>query len=153
MLNYKYNYIEFKLSSSLDNSEIQYNYICNSASDIGSSIAMNTIAATHGNFSVNYLDQFNIKCNPGYAIGNIQLARTGGSDLPDNQYNYTCLPVPNLDVCVNKSTPVTNNQEGSIISLTNLDVRCDPSQVLNEVQLKTSTSGTDIYYDYVCCSR
>jgi hypothetical protein len=143
---------QFKLVSVADDSLIQYQYICNQAEDIGMEVNMTTSSTPNTSYGVNDLAALDIKCNKGFAISQFQL-QLSGSDRENLLYKYQCSPVPNLGVCVNKTTPVVDNQEGSLISLTNLNVECNTNQVLTEVKLNTSPSGTGISYDYTCCVR
>ena len=124
------------------------------ADDIGPMIPTHTPPQANGDGSVHYLDRHNIKCNYGFAIGSIHLRRVD-PNLTYNQYDYTCLYVPNIQNCIVKTTNAVSSERSSSLSLLNpaLEVKCDPDQVLNQVQLKTVAKNSTIQYTYTCCSR
>lgn len=142
---------QFKLNNTANDLGIYYNYTCMPINNVGIPISMITPQTSNGTGNVNELSNINVKCNPGSAISSMQMTRTG-PNLQNNQYNYTCSSVPNMGICINKNTNIVNNQHGSILSLSDLNVKCDYNQVLTQVQLNSASLGTEIYYNYTCCS-
>lgn len=139
---------EIYLSRPSDN-QIQLNYACNTASDIGYAIANTTPMNDEGGGNAVYFDRHDITCPDGQAIGRIHLNRNGQGQF---QFQYDCRQVPNLGNCVNKTTPANDSGGGNSIYLDRHDVKCDSNQVIKRLHL-TRPKDNQIAYEYTCCSR
>lgn len=138
---------QFNLATS--GTKVNYNFKCNSASDIGSPVSKGTGFNEEGGGNVIYLDRHVIKCDPGSAISRIHLTRNGANKF---QYEYKCVPIPKLTACVNKSTVANEDGNGNFVYLDRQNVQCEANQVLSKVNL-TRPSDKTIRYDYTCCAR
>lgn len=139
---------EIHLSRPSDN-QIQLNYACNTASDIGAAVANATPMNDEGGGNTVYFDRHDISCPDGQAIGRVHLNRNGQGQF---QFQYDCRPVPNLGNCVNKTTPASDSGGGNSIYLDRHDVKCDSNQVIKRLHL-TRPTDNQIAYEYTCCSR
>ena len=129
--------------------QIQWNYTCNNASDIGSPIDSSTPLNDEGGGNTIFLDRHDINCPSGSGIGRFHLSRNGNGKF---QIQYNCKQIPNLTNCVNKSTPPNDVGGGNSIFFDRHDIKCDPNQVLQRIHL-TRPTEQQIAFDYTCCSR
>lgn len=139
---------EFHLTRPTPN-QIQINYACNSASDIGTAIPNATAMNDDGGGNTIYFDRHDIICPDGQGIGRVHLKRSPPGKF---QFQYDCRPIPNLGNCVTKTTGTNDWGNGNAIYLDRHDVKCDANQVLKRLHL-TRPTPTTIKYEYTCCSR
>jgi len=141
-------------ASNSDSKFINYDYVCSSMGDLGTSFERSTASSSRGkkgeddNGDTNYLDRHNLDCGPAAYISKFKLDHN--SSRKEIKYDYTCISSTKPLTQRKVQTPVNDLINDESIYLDRHNVQCKNDEGLSQFRLRSTSDGNKIYYEYTC---
>ena len=120
---------------------MRYDYTCQELWGVSDLAPQTTSFDSDGGGDIRFLDRHHVACLAGSALRKFKLATANGQ----MRYNYTCMAVPVLGACFNRTTsPPQSSGSNTAIYLDRVPVACPASEVLTYFHPWFSGGNMDI---------
>jgi hypothetical protein len=142
-----------RMQLSAHGSEMNYLYDCCHVKEAPATCTpFTTELSGDGVGHVNFLNRHDMRCEAGSLLGRVHATRGGTTD--QIQYEYSCCTVPGAGghgACRDATTPLLDDDTGSIVFLGRHNVQCEQGEFLNRVRYRREGVTSKEQYEYTCC--